>query len=231
MAAQAIRAILLDSFGTLVEMAPPAPLLRRELRRRIGVDVGEGAAERAFAAEIDYYVEHHLEGRDEETLDALRDRCAAVVAAELGDGELDRATVRAAMLASLRFTAHADAAPALRKLRDGGLRLAVASNWDASLPEVLERAGLRELVDAVVASAAVGAAKPDPALFHAALEAVGASPAEALHVGDSFERDVAGARSAGVRAVLLARDGRPGAAGVAAIGSLGELPSLTLPAP
>src|SRR5918999_2816302 len=105
------------------------------------------------------------------------------------------------MLASLRFTAHADAAPALRELRAGGLRLAVASNWDASLPEVLERAGLRELVDAVVASAAVGAAKPDPALFHAALDAVGATPAEALHVGDSLERDVGGARSAGLRAV------------------------------
>ena len=50
--------------GTLVELQDPVPRLRAELRRRTGVDVGDEAAARGFAAEISYYLDHHMEGRD-----------------------------------------------------------------------------------------------------------------------------------------------------------------------
>jgi HAD superfamily hydrolase (TIGR01509 family) len=67
--------------------------------------------------------------------------------------------------------------------------------------------GLRELVDEVVVSAVVGAAKPDRAIFEAALAAAGCEAPEAVHVGDSAEADVGGARAAGIRPLLLAREG------------------------
>ena len=102
----------------------------------------------------------------------------------------------------------------------------IASNWDCSLPQFLGPSGLLELVDGVVTSADVGAAKPDPAVFEAALRAVGADPGSSLHVGDSLENDVAGARAAGVRAVLIARGGAAAAPGVETIRSLSELSSL-----
>ena len=60
--------------------------------------------------------------------------------------------------------------------------------------------GLRALVDAVVISAEQGAAKPDPAIFRAALERLGAAADDAMHVGDSVEPDVEGARAAGLEA-------------------------------
>jgi HAD superfamily hydrolase (TIGR01509 family) len=85
---------------------------------------------------------------------------------------------------------------------------------------VLERVGLRERVDAVVTSAAVGAAKPDPRIFTAALTAAGCEAHEALHVGDSPALDVAGARAAGIAARLLARGGGGD------LTSLSELPAL-----
>jgi putative hydrolase of the HAD superfamily len=220
-----VRAVLLDSLGTLVRLEPPAPRLRAELERRTGVDVGEEAAARGFGAEIAYYLEHHLEGADRESLDDLRDRCAAALHEALGVDGLDRAAVRAAMMASLEFTPFPDAEPALRELRSRGLRLAVASNWDCSLPGWLERAGLASLVDGVVSSAVVGRAKPAADVFLAALRIAGVPPAEALHVGDSLQNDVDGARSAGVQALLLVRDGEP-PPGVAAIRSLAELASL-----
>ena len=182
-------------------MEPPAPRLAAAL----GVPLRD--AERAFRAEIEYYVEHHVEGRDESSLSALRDRCAEVIRVSLGLADAAHAGVRAAMLDSIRFDAYPDAAPALRKLRARGIRLVVASNWDCSLPEVLRRAGLSGLVDGVVSSAMAGAAKPDPALFEAALEVAGCAPGRALHVGDSLSKDVAGAASAGVAAVLLDRAG------------------------
>jgi putative hydrolase of the HAD superfamily len=217
------KAVLLDSFGTLVRMEPPGPRLRAELARD-GFDVSEEEAGAAFRAEIAYYLEHHVDGRDARSLDRLRDRCAERLRTALALPGLDHARAREAMLASLRFSAFDDAAPALGELRERGLRLVVASNWDCSLPEVLERAGLAPLVDAVVSSASAGAVKPDARLFEAALEAADCEPAEALHVGDSPEKDVAGAQAAGIRAVLLDRDGDGKAAH--AIRSLRELPAL-----
>ena len=88
-----------------------------------------------------------------------------------------------------------------------GLRLVVASNWDVSLHEVLERTGLRELLDGVVTSAEVGSAKPAGELFAAALALAGASAQEAIHVGDSLEEDIAGARAAGIDAVVFDTSG------------------------
>ena len=220
-----IRALLLDALGTLVRLEPPAPRLREQLRRRAGVEVSVEDAERGFRAEIAYYLEHHTEGRDPASLELLRERCAEVLASELDLDGVDPAAVRAAMVGSLEFTAFPDAAEALRELRAQGLRLVVASNWDCSLSEVLERAGLRSLVDGVVPSAVVGAPKPDAAVFDQALRLAGAGPGDALHVGDSRQNDVEGARAAGVRAVLLVREGEP-PPGVEAIRSLAELPSL-----
>lgn len=230
------RAVLLDALGTLVELQPPAPRLRAALRARTGVDVGEEAAARGFAAEIGHYLANHLRGGDGAGLERLRDECAQAMRAAIVDGgaagadeslaeALDHATVRAAMLESLEFAAFGDVVPALTELRGRGLRLVVVSNWDCSLPGWLAEAGLAELLDGAVSSAAVGAAKPDAAVFEAGLELAGCSAAEAVHVGDSVANDVEGARAAGLRAILVRRDGDP-PPGVEAVRSLRELSAI-----
>ncbi|GAC1315776.1 MAG: hypothetical protein NVSMB25_00240 [Thermoleophilaceae bacterium] len=209
-------------------MEPPGPNLRAELERA-GFAVSLERATAAFAAEIDFYLSHHTEGGDPDSLERLRDRCAAVLAQALGEPGLDHATARRSMLAAIRFHAYPDAAPALEELRGRGLRLAVASNWDSSLPEVLARTGLAGLVDGAVSSAEAGAPKPDPTVFRAALELVGCAPEQALHVGDSQLADVEGARAAGLEAILLRRAGPPSPeASVSEIAALTELASLTL---
>ncbi len=220
-----MRAVLLDALGTLVALEPPAPRLRAALRELGGVDVGAEVADAAFGVEISYYLEHHLEGGDPDGLERLRDDCAAVMHQALGDSRFDRPTVRRAMLESLSFTAFADVAPALAALRARGLALVVASNWDCSLTGRLEGAGLGGALDAVVTSAEAGEAKPGPAVFEAALARAGVEAAEAVHVGDSIENDIRGARGAGVRAILVARD-RSRPAGVDSVRSLAELASL-----
>ena len=219
------RAVLLDALGTLVRLEPPAPRLRRELRRQAGVEVDDDTAELGFAAEISYYLDHHLEGSDQASLEGLRSRCAREMAVAMGLAGLEPELARAVMLASLEFTPFPDVEPALRELRERGLRLVVASNWDCSLPDWLARAGLADLVDGAASSAVVGQAKPAAAVFEEALRIAGVGPEEAVHVGDSVENDVEGARAAGVSAILLARNGEP-PPGVPAIRSLAELPSL-----
>jgi putative hydrolase of the HAD superfamily len=118
---------------------------------------------------------------------------------------LDPDQLLPAMLASLRFRAYPDAVGWLTVMRASGLKLAVVSNWDVSLTEVLERVGLAQLLDCVVTSAEVGAAKPDPAVFLRALELLAVRPEEAIHLGDSPDLDLVGAEAAGVEAVLLTR--------------------------
>ena len=93
----------------------------------------------------------------------------------------------------------------MRALRAAGCALVVVSNWDVSLHERLAETGLAPLVDGVVASAEVGVAKPERAIFERALALAGVRAADAWHVGDSVAEDVEGARAAGIRPVLVAR--------------------------
>jgi putative hydrolase of the HAD superfamily len=221
-------ALLLDALGTLVTLDPPAPLLCSELHRRFGIEVSEEDAGGAIAREIEYYRAHLDEGADEPSLAALRARCAEVLRAALPPSEtldaLATADLTDALLASLRFSAFDDARGAILAARARGQRVAVASNWDVSLHAVLKQLGLAQLLDGIVTSAQAGARKPAPAVFMRALElAGGAGPGEAIHVGDSVEEDVAGARAAGIEAVLLCRDGRGAPAGVRTIRTLAEL--------
>jgi len=235
-----VRAVLIDALGTLVELQPPAPRLRAALLEATEIDVGAEAAERGFAEEIAYYVGHHMEGGDPAGLERLRDDCAGVMHEAIAVPDLELAAVRHAMVAALEFTAFGDVEPALRALRERGLRLVAVSNWDCSLPRWLDSAGIGALLDGAVSSAEVGEPKPAPAVFRAALAIAGVEAAEALHVGDSLVNDVEGARRAGIRAVLLARDGKspvrcspeqrsgcaPPPGGVECVRSLAEVASL-----
>jgi len=194
------RAVFLDALGTLVELEPPWVFLRERVP-----EVSEERLVSAVRAEMEYYKQHAHEGRDPESLADLRRRCAEFLSRELG------ATVTAEELVdAVRLAPYPDAAPALRALRKRGLPVVVVSNWDCSLETVLERCGLSELIDGAVSSAEAGARKPDPAIFGPALELAGVEASEALHVGDTLEEDVAGARAAGIRVLLIDRDGGDG---------------------
>lgn len=228
--------ITLDAFGTLVELERPAPHLAAQLRAR-GVQASEQQAAAALREEMAYYLEHHDAGVDGDALALLRDRCAEVLARGLGAAGvrlrgLPVGEIRAALLAALRFRPYDDVPPALAELRAAGHRLVVVSNWDVSLHDMLRTTGLAALVDGAISSAEAGARKPDPAIFRRALALAGSEEVAgrpALHAGDSLEFDVAGARAAGLEAVLIARDGVPGAVpdGVAVLGSLAGLAART----
>jgi putative hydrolase of the HAD superfamily len=195
------RAVFLDALGTMVELEPPWVALRA----RVPAEVGDERLVAAVRAEMEYYREHAHEGRDAASLADLRKRGAGVLSREL---EVEVSADE--LVEAVRMTAYPDAVPALTGLRERGLRLAAVSNWDCSLGTVLERCGLAELLDGAVSSAEAGARKPDPAIFDAALALVGCEPAEALHVGDTREEDLDGARAAGIRALLLDRRGGDG---------------------
>lgn len=101
-----------------------------------------------------------------------------------------------------------DSLPALKTLKKKGVRVGIVSNWDSRLFRLCEGLGVTQHVEFILASAVVGSVKPQPGIFRRALELAGVSPAEALHVGDSYREDFWGARRAGLRALLVCRNGR-----------------------
>lgn len=96
----------------------------------------------------------------------------------------------------------ADAAQTLSRLRASGFKLGLITNGSLRMQSrKLECLSLRPCFDAILISDAEGISKPDPRIFHRAVERLGTDPAHAVFVGDHPDIDVAGARTAGLRAV------------------------------
>lgn len=112
----------------------------------------------------------------------------------------------------------------LATLKRSGYRLGIISNWDAGLENLIRRLGLLPYFDVVVASAAVGYRKPNPAIFEMALELMGVSASEAVHVGDLPEADGAAAE-VGITPAIIDRHGRFAGCRFATLETLTDLPS------
>lgn len=174
--------MLCDAMNTLMRLDRPAPRLRGFLAAQ-GMPVSEEQALRALSAEVREYRAGHLGAIDQASITALRHRCADVLRGELPEA-LDHDRAYSVLMGLLRFAVLPGSVASLGRLRAAGIGVAVVSNWDSSLESALLAVGLRTSVDAVVSSASVGAAKPDPAPLRRGLELLGAAPADAVMVGD-----------------------------------------------
>ena len=112
---------------------------------------------------------------------------------------------------------------ALAESRRRGLRLAVISNWDRRLPEILDGLELTAFFDTISVSSIEGAEKPAAAIFERTLERLGARPEETIHVGDSPLEDYDGSQAAGMVPVLIDRPGAFAGNGYRRIASLDEV--------
>ena len=111
----------------------------------------------------------------------------------------------------------------LDAVRSRGLRLAVISNWDRRLPEILDSLGLTGRFSTIAVSAIEGIEKPAPEIFLRTLERLGARPEETLHVGDSPLEDYEGSSAVGMIPVLIDRRGTFAGNGYRRISSLDEV--------
>jgi putative hydrolase of the HAD superfamily len=230
-----VRAVTLDAAGTLVTVAEPVGDTYARVAARHGLHVSPAGAEEGFRRAIASRPPLAFpDVREPELSERERAWWYAVVRDALG-ATAPRAALDAAC-AEL-FAYYADAAAwhlfpevprVLETLRARGCKLAVVSNFDGRLPALLDTLGVTQRIDAIVRSSLAGSAKPDPAIFRAALARLGVAPADALHVGDGALDDVTGALGAGLRAALVDRRGHAPAvpAGVAVLPSLDAVPQL-----
>lgn len=204
-----IRAVLLDLYDTLVWSEWPS--MRGELERRFGLT--EAELLRAYTLT--------RPARSVGTYGSAEGDIAAVL--EAAGVSSDPETVRELTRRTNEFlrtgvTMHEDSAPTLRELRRRGLRTAVVSNCDHTTGPVVERLGLAGQTDAVILSFEVGAAKPDPAIYLAALERLEVAPGEAAFVDDQA-RYCDAAAGLGMETFLVLREGVTPAEGVSEPGA------------
>lgn len=124
------------------------------------------------------------------------------------------------------MTLYSDVHDALERLRAAGYPLAVLSNWQCGLGHFCDELGVGSYFDHVVASAEVGHDKPSPGIFAEAAGRLGVPGEHILHVGDTVEDDLNGARAAGWHAVLIDRAGDHTASDTPLVRSLSEVPTL-----
>jgi putative hydrolase of the HAD superfamily len=204
-----VRAVLIDLYDTLAWT--DWPTMRAELEGRFGIS--EVELLRAFtttreARSIGAY------GSAEGDLAAVLEAAGVHLDADLVH-ELNAARARA--LAENGVHLWDDSIPTLRELRRRGIRTAVVSNCDHATRPIVDDLGLEREVDAITLSFEVGAAKPDPGIYRAALEAVGAGPEEAVFVDDQAWY-CEGAEALGILSFLIRRDDADPAEGFGAAG-------------
>jgi len=220
-------AVTFDAAGTLIAPAEPVATTYVRCAARHGIAVDPDVVARRFAAAFAAAPPLAFPGAAGDVARRERAWWAAVVGAALGAEPAAACfdELYAHYAGAEAWRVFPDVAPALAGLRGRGVRLAVVSNFDGRLPALLAALGLAPSFDAVVHSTAVGAAKPDAAIFRAALAALDVPAAATIHVGDDVHADVDGARAAGLGAVLVDRSGRRPQvpAGVRVVGTLAAL--------
>jgi putative hydrolase of the HAD superfamily len=207
-----IQGLILDAVGTLIEPSPPVALVYAEAARRQGLTIDPAEVKRRFHRSFRNDEVDERRGplvTDEATEHRRWRRIVADVLPDLPDPESAFAELWNHFGRPSAWRAFGDVGPPLDRFRRAGLRFVIASNFDGRLRGVVR--GLPELMgagDGLVISSEVGVRKPHPDFYRSACDRLDLPPDRVLCVGDDPENDVRGAERAGLRGLLLDRDGR-----------------------
>lgn len=213
-----IRAVVLDLYGTLVEIQTNESKgeVFRYLSNYIeyyGVKMSPGELEEAVESEKDRYLHSDREVYPEVDLgvafaNILRRKGLDDDFVAMSCCKVFRALSRE------RFQLYSDSIPVLRKLRRRGLPLALLSDAQRCFTyQECSLLGIDKFFEHMVLSTHFGFKKPDPRLFAIACNLLNVTPAEAVYVGDNPEKDIEGARETGMRTILVDRGQLRGAEG------------------
>jgi putative hydrolase of the HAD superfamily len=211
-----IKAVFFDAAGTLFTVNGSVGAIYANLARQHGKDVAEADLEAGFRRVFAAAPPMAFPGAAPAQLPTLEKQWWHTLARDVFStlGAFPRFEEYFAAL--FEFFAQTEAwqlypetLPTLEHLQARGLTLGVISNFDSRLFGLLEGLGIAHFFDPVVISTQVGAAKPETAIFAQALSRLGLQASEAIHIGDSYDADILGARTAGLTPVLVDRSGKP----------------------
>lgn len=209
-----IRAAFFDAAGTLFESREPIGRSYARIARDFGLDATEDAVaasfRHAFGAAPGLAFGPDLRPDELRRMERhwWRDRVADTFA-PLGKF-LDFDAYFDALFAYFAdprsWVADLEAAPALQRLKDDGLKLGVISNFDYRLYRILDGLDLTRYFDSITISSEAGYAKPRREVYDAALARAGVAASDAVHIGDSEHLDFVAAGAIGMAAILVDRE-------------------------
>ncbi len=210
-----IRGVLFDAGLTLVHPSPP---VEQVYARELSADGARFTREELDLALTSTWEEVQAGGKADRYAGVRGEGAFWGGFVNRVRGRLDGQPISAACLERLvthfrepsSWAIYPDVPETLGELERRGLSLAIVSNWDSTLPALLDALALTPRFATVAVSAIEETGKPDPEIFLRVCARLGLAPRECLHVGDSRREDFEGARAAGLEAVLLDRNGRHG---------------------
>ena len=207
-----IKAVFFDFYNTLAHFWPPVQEIQAAACREVGLFVEKEGILKGYAKADELFSrENHdrpLYLRSEEERNKFFSHYEQLILRGAGldvSLALAESVWRIGASVPKSFSLFDDVKPTLSRLKEMGLATGVLSNLVEPLPPIVTALGIESHLDVLVTSKEVGAEKPDPRMFNAALEKVGILPQEAVHVGDQYHSDVGGARGVGINPVLLDR--------------------------
>jgi len=209
-----IKAVFFDFFNTLVYFDPPREKHYADTAAEFGVVISPAAVAAALPEADAWW-------RSENSRSTIKDReQAAKFDAYRGYGlrilrdaentvSPDQALQMLAKAFSVgfKFKNYTDSLPALQSLRDKNVPMGVISNIGEQIDAYIDKAGFTDYFAYKITSFEAGCDKPQPQIFQLALKRAGVTAAETLFVGDQYDLDIVGARSAGITPILIDRDG------------------------
>jgi putative hydrolase of the HAD superfamily len=206
-----LRAVLFDAVGTLIRLREPVGETYARFAAEHGARIPAGRLEEAFARCLAAAPPMVFPGEPLVRAEALERAWwrrlvddtfrAADGAAPPRDFDALFAGLWQHYAGAAAWELAPGARDALLALRGRGLATGIVSNFDQRLRPVLRALAIHHLFHAIVLPAEIGAAKPDRAIFDAALKRLGLAGEQVAYVGDRAAEDVMGSRAAGLRPI------------------------------
>jgi len=228
-----IKAIFFDWFNTLAHFDPPRHQLYSQALREFGIELPPLKIIRGILIGDQHYFEENakspVEKRSPEEQVEVYIHYPQAILAEAGVNaprELPLKILKTVkkQFKGVTFALFDDVLPTLKTLKQRNIILGLITNLTKDVNLICRKLGLEPSLDFVVTPQEVGADKPKPPIFLAALDRAKVEASQAVHVGDQYNIDVVGARGVGITPILIDRyDTFPEVSDCSRIHNLSEL--------
>lgn len=209
-----IKAVFFDLYHTLIRYDPPREESLADILRRAGVARNARELRKPLVVGDEYFYaasshqgfNQRSEAEKKEVLLSYYE----LVFKEAGINprpELIKDVLSGMQNIKYEMVLFDDVLPAFNALKSGGKMLGLISNIDKDITPLLDKLGITGWLNICMTSYEAGVSKPHPEIFHKAVQKAGMDSGDVLYVGDQYQIDVLGARSAGLRALLVDRGG------------------------
>ncbi len=226
-----ITTISFDAGGTILFNDPGIPEIFSRVARRRGHSINAQEVSPYLPALNEYYEQEYERNGDfwckhDQAVQIWLDMYALMARyAHINDSGLPKA-IYDEYLKACNWRIFKDVLPFLKYVKLKKYKTVIVSNWDATLENLIRSLGLLPYFNEVIASAAVGTRKPEPAIFEIALERMQCRADEMIHIGDLPQADGDGPSRCNIMPLIIDRKNEHTDTPFQCVTSMSEIPAL-----